>query len=96
MLQLPGLRMTKGHGIDADGSLRAGARALGCNTSYPWQAVVLECHRAPDHAGSHLDTEHDVWFSRNSKGIMVCFPRREADTVPSSARRRVTTTRRGM
>jgi hypothetical protein len=86
--------MTKGHGIDEDGNLRSGAKVIGCKTTATWRKVNLSCHRSPDHGGSHLDADHDVWFSKDREGMMVFYPRRHVDTMPS-ARGRVTTTRKG-
>lgn len=84
---------SQGHGINRDGTLRSAGRNLGCNSTL-WGDVKLTCHRMPEHEGSHLDTDNDVWYSLNRKGVMVFLPRVDGRTVVTP-RGRTTTTRKG-
>lgn len=93
--------MSTGKGMDADGGYRGGPSGCGQwaiwirDETRPDGKVRLDCHRSASHSGSHLDTERDVWYSKDKKGVMHFFPRRLPDKVPTS-NRRVTGTRKGM
>ena len=88
--------MPNAGGLTNDGEYRASTTGVACLYGTVWDGLTLTCHRRKDHAGSHLDTEHDVWYSRNTVGVLVFMPRRIDSPAPSTALRRTATVRKGM